>query len=130
MSLKDREYKNWFWNLGGMTFLLISRKFPQKFNLPLHYIHVMYIPTGGWIITHSHRKCYNQTLICLCPVTCAKLNVVIKHLYSLFHEFFFPLFLVVFINLKILINKVTMHCVDYMYGITSLPEYVLVKSQL
>lgn len=66
----------------------------------------------------------------LCPVTCAKLSVVIKHLYSLFHECFISLFLVIFINLKILINKVTMHCVDYMYEITSLPEYVLVKSQL
>lgn len=36
MSLKERKYENWFWHLhvGGMTFVFISREFPQEFNLP------------------------------------------------------------------------------------------------
>lgn len=42
------------------------------------YANIVY--TNRCSISHFHTKYYNQALTYLCPVTCAKFNVVIKHL--------------------------------------------------
>lgn len=73
------------------------------------YANIVY--TNRCSISHFHTKYYNQALTYLCPVTCAKFNVVIKHLtIYIFHECFIFLFLVIFINLRILKHKIAMHC--------------------
>lgn len=55
-----------------------SRRMVTGINKTKLYANIVY--TNRCPISHFHTKYYNQALTYLCPVTCAKFNVVIKHL--------------------------------------------------